>query len=431
MKVSICALFALLFAVSARGALTAPQIELPSVQGVMKAGDTAYKENRFLEAAALYRYAISRGAADANTHIKAARAFSLAGDREAAFGELESAIKSGLRSPERLKEDRDLAMLNADSLWKATVDKCKRAKEAYFKERSNPDRAKIVTSDIDLFWKVFDQMARAPEQQRVHLLESSYFRRGSIGLTDWAATRFTDANKLAAYMAKHPKFYPGVRAATLRIASLKKPIRAIYARMKELYPESLFPDVYFVMGGFNGGGTVSENGLLISAEMQVASPGVPTDELSTWEKSVFADAEELPAMIAHELVHFQQKYPDSDMTLLRCCIEEGSASFIGTLTTGWMGAREKAQHAYGRAHKKELWEKFQKDMNGTEIGKWLYSGSGEGIRPDDLGYWMGYEICEAYYNRSTDKKKAIRDILNIKDFPAFLKASGYAGADLP
>ena len=42
-----------------------------------------------------------------------------------------------------------------------------------------------------------------------------------------------------------------------------------------------------------------------------------------------------------------------------------------------------------------------------------------------MGYYVGYRIVEAYYRRAPDKRAAVRDILRIQDFPAFLAASGY------
>ena len=47
-------------------------------------------------------------------------------------------------------------------------------------------------------------------------------------------------------------------------------------------------------------------------------------------------------------------------------------------------------------------------------------------RPADLGYWMGYRIARGYYRRAADKAQAIRDMLRIRDFDAFLEASGVA-----
>ena len=60
-----------------------------------------------------------------------------------------------------------------------------------------------------------------------------------------------------------------------------------------------------------------------------------------------------------------------------------------------------------------------KDFSG-----WLYS-SQEG-RPNDLGYWMGYQITKAYFEKKSNKIEAVRDIMTIKDFKGFLDESGYA-----
>jgi hypothetical protein len=32
-------------------------------------------------------------------------------------------------------------------------------------------------------------------------------------------------------------------------------------------------------------------------------------------------------------------------------------------------------------------------------------------RPSDLGYFIGYRIAQAYYNRVADKLRAVRDII--------------------
>jgi hypothetical protein len=85
-----------------------------------------------------------------------------------------------------------------------------------------------------------------------------------------------------------------------------------------------------------------------------------------------------------------------------------------------------ATYEYGEANERELWHLFQQEMGGTDYSKWLYNGNTIKDRPDQLGYWMGYQIAEAYYERAPDKQKAIRALLNIRDFHAILEASGYA-----
>jgi len=83
-------------------------------------------------------------------------------------------------------------------------------------------------------------------------------------------------------------------------------------------------------------------------------------------------------------------------------------------------------HVYGNAHEKELWDKFKKQMDGTQSSDWLYNGQNTppGV-PADLGYYMGFKICEAYYNKAANKKQAVQEILTIQDFKKFFEQSGY------
>jgi len=43
-----------------------------------------------------------------------------------------------------------------------------------------------------------------------------------------------------------------------------------------------------------------------------------------------------------------------------------------------------------------------------------------------LGYWLGHQICRAYYEKAKDKKQAVYDILKIKGLDVFIEVSGYA-----
>jgi uncharacterized protein YjaZ len=56
----------------------------------------------------------------------------------------------------------------------------------------------------------------------------------------------------------------------------------------------------------------------------------------------------------------------------------------------------------------------------------IYNGNNSKTRPADLGYYIGYKICESYYRQAKDKKQAVREILETKAFTAFLQESGYA-----
>ena len=71
----------------------------------------------------------------------------------------------------------------------------------------------------------------------------------------------------------------------MKVESQKVAMVAILVKFKELYPQAMYPDIYFVIGDFSSGGTVSEEGLLIGLDMQVDGPEVVKDELSLWQRN--------------------------------------------------------------------------------------------------------------------------------------------------
>jgi hypothetical protein len=204
---------------------------------------------------------------------------------------------------------------------------------------------------------------------------------------------------------------------------MKEPIKASFRKLKELYPAAIFPDVYFLIGVMNSGGTNTDKGLLIGTEMYGITKQTPYEELTDWHKAVLKSIEAIPHIVAHELIHHEQKSRGNN-TLLSQSIREGSADFIAEMISG--GNINDHLHTYGNPRERELWIEFQKEMNGKDYSHWLYQGDKSKDRPADLGYYVGYKICEAYYKQAADKKLAIKDILEIKDFNQFLVASRYA-----
>lgn len=130
----------------------------------------------------------------------------------------------------------------------------------------------------------------------------------------------------------------------------------------------------------------------------------------------------IPFMVAHELIHANQKIPYKYRILLEQCIIEGSADFLGELISGKIAST--APYDYAKGREKKLMKEFLRDRNLGEkddFDYWLYSGPRKDSRPADMGYYIGYVIIRAYYNKATDKSKAIADILNIQDCKAFLQ----------
>lgn len=284
----------------------------------------------------------------------------------------------------------------------------------------DPDTAPLVTADIDRFWAAMD--ASTP-QNRAEVLQSMYLDPGSPGLDAFVQRRIDNADKLAAAVNRLEPYYRSTRPEMARIREMEPAIRASYRALQDRYPDAVFPPVYFLVGRASTGGTIDDAGLLISTEIFARPDDAPVDNLSPWLREVTRPIEDLPAIVAHELVHVQQQHP-YDGRLLAAAIQEGAADFIGEIISGQ--TTTPSVHAWAAPREAEVWADFQDEMYGTTLRGWLYDGDGapEG-RPADLGYWMGYQIVASFYERAADKDDAIRHILTIDDFDRFLEESGY------
>ena len=294
----------------------------------------------------------------------------------------------------------------------------------------DPMRARLSTSDIPNFWRVFD---KASLKDAADLFQREYLDIGSPGLHAFLEVRIQNSRALASTVAARPKYYASIREATLSIdqkPEIKEAIQTSFRRMKEIYPDAIFPDVYFVIGCMNTAGTTDGGkGLLIGVEMNARSENTPVDELSSWQRAVIGQIANLPHIVAHELIHIEQQQANSQSgsskaTLLQKALNEGGADFLGEMISGEIINR--VQRDYGNAHEEALWTEFSAAMHGTDASRWLYDGERAKNRPADMGYYIGFKICEGFYNRSADKSAAIRQILAVSDADAMLKESGYA-----
>lgn len=290
----------------------------------------------------------------------------------------------------------------------------------------NPEKAEIVTSDMALFWRAYD-MAK-PENNLI-IYRDEYFKKGSGGLQEFLRKKIGNSCNLVTAIETAPKYYAALRTQSAKVENYKPQMLASFKKLKEIYPDAVFPNVYFVVGRVNSGGTATLGGLLIGVEMYGKTDDASLAELNNWQKAVVSKVERIPFIVAHELVHYQQKNAlltslfGGEVSLLGKSLNEGSADFIGELIAG--GNINPHLHEYGNPREKQLWLEFKKEMNSSDASNWLYQGDKAKDKPADLGYYIGYKIVESYYNKSKDKKQAIKDILEIKDFNVFLTASGY------
>lgn len=291
----------------------------------------------------------------------------------------------------------------------------------------DPEAARLVTDDLARFrtsWATASTMT--DPAARAEVFQRGYFAPGSDGLQAFTRLRIGDADRLVAAIDRHPRYYASVVSRLEAVDAQLPAIRDSLRRMQALVPDAVFPDVYFLVGRMNSGGTLDARGLLVGVDMYGRGPDAPLDELGAWHRAVVGAFDDLPQTVVHEWVHFQQRRAlRRQPSLLEAALGEGVADFITELGAGRHGNAH--LHAWAEPRAGALWREFSAAMHGSDYSGWLYDGDQAGPeRPADLGYWMGYRIARAYYARAADKRKAIGDMLRMDDAEAFLKASGVA-----
>jgi hypothetical protein len=357
--------------------------------------------------------------AQASATYNQACALALAGQPQAALQALAAAQRLGFNKASLAREDTDLLSLRALPEFTKLVARMAR-KEGRL---NDPRHAQLVTTDITRFWRAYDLATRDTAHAEA-IYQREYFDKGSEGLRDYFLLRIGTVHDFVRNQRAKPRFYQAIRPSTEKIATMAPQIRAGFVKLKELYPEARFPNVYFVIGRWTSAGTVSSAGMLIGADQLSGTPTTPVEELSAYGRRNLGTLAQLPYVVAHEHIHTIQK-PSNDPSLLKGAINEGMADFLAELTTGHQP--NASLQPYGQAHEKEIWADFTKEMAGPTWSNWIGNGSQEtAAKPADLGYFVGYKICQSYYEELADKKQAVHDILNITDYPAFLAKSRYA-----
>ncbi len=287
----------------------------------------------------------------------------------------------------------------------------------------------ISTQDISHFWEAYDSLESSKDS--VATFQRLYIERATSGFKEFIKARDFTAAEYVRLIKWYPKFWISIRPNTERIASRKHEIEEVFQKFKALYPNFKPPDVCFAIGGLRTGGTTTKDLILIGSEIASADSTTTKVEFKGWLEYVIGNTGDVVAMVAHEAVHTQQLANPAYITgylthrVLSQSLREGSADFIGMLIIG--SIINKTQYVYGTEHEAELWKEFQSQMNGNDLSNWLYNGNSSKNRPADLGYFMGFRICESYYNRASDKSQAIREIIRMENHKKFLKKSGYNG----
>ncbi|WP_456441285.1 gliding motility protein GldB-related protein [Psychroserpens sp.] len=396
--------------------------EKQSIAAIKQEADDDYNSKNYKSATDKYLKVIELSdfkSQKLNAIYNAACCLALQKKIDSAYIYLDKALEYGFNYKSHLLSDSDLENLRNNPKWEELMAKIPEPKSL----NDKPDLAKIITNDIHHFWKAYDLVENDSANIR-DIYKAYYFDKASDGMEDYMGSKVSSIDYFIKHIQSHPKLYRTIRENTLKVDEYKKDIQQSFKNLKALYSEAKFPDVYFVIGAFTSGGTVSPSGLLIGTNQMSDGDNINTEELDFGDKLLMNKSKYLPHVVAHELIHFQQDEMKKDTITLGYTIKEGMADFLGELISGDSANRKIFEWAKGK--EKKIWNDFKKDMLYDRYNNWIanYNSASEDSYPD-LGYWIGYEICKSYYENAKDKKQAIYDMFHIQDYRKFLADSNW------
>ena len=390
-----------------------------AVDSLLKLGNTFYKKNDFANAAKTWERAaqLTENKLAKNTNYSyAAFAYASAKDSANSFKCLDIAITQfGFNDLPALQNDESFLFMKESSRWKKLLGSIKPVYTA------NPKAVKVIDKDVTNFWKAYDLAQKNPAKAE-NIYSAQYINNGTMALQFYYLNKIATVHNFVYMHHLKKKYYASIRANTLKSAQFKSLYQQSFINLKKIYPTAIFPPIYFVIGKLNSAGTVSSDGLILAIDQACMSPTADTSELSTWEKHNISTFKNLPYTVAHELIHYEQDGMASDTTLLAAALKEGMADFIGELISG-KSANERLLF-FAKGKEKFIWTDFKKEMYLNRAYNWIANSEQETAdKPADLGYWVGYQICKAYYEQAKDKKKAIYEMLHLQDYKKFLEQS--------
>jgi predicted Zn-dependent protease DUF2268 len=272
----------------------------------------------------------------------------------------------------------------------------------------------IEIADVDRFYRLYDSAGGHPSAEQ---LQHDYLDPGSEGLHHLAKVRNLTGTRIADTTTKHPEIYSAARQCMVVLPRVRQRVEVALRKLVQLYPQARSPPVTIVVGrgkpvGVGGAETGLQIGLEALCAVKWMNPNVE---------------ERFVHVIAHEYIHVQQVAALSDdehPTLLERSLIEGAAEFGAELISGQPGEVASPDlRASTQGREKEIESAFVADEDQTELSKWLDNSTLE--KQGDLGYWVGYRIVKSYYQHATDKRRALREVIEMSDPKSLLSKSGW------
>lgn len=294
------------------------------------------------------------------------------------------------------------------------------------------ERRGFTTLDVVNFWEAFDQLKSCKTNwDSVITIQNLYYDRASKILSSFFLERKISPEDFVKVIARNPKFYQSVKPYSLQVLNANADYQSVISKLKEIYPNFTPFKICFAIGTMNTGGNTFNHNIFIGTELTMLGENVDFSEEPNYNAESRKNRKiDLPkrlrGIMSHESIHTQQidtlDKNAISCDLLRYCLREGSANFLGELMTGTTNYT--IVNEYGDKNEAALWKEFKEGLCSQDYSKWLYGSTTNG-RPSDIGYYIGYKIVQSFYENAKDKNQAIKEIIEINDPIEFLQKSLY------
>ena len=291
---------------------------------------------------------------------------------------------------------------------------------------------RVITQDIDNFWSAYDLVKEQSDSLvQVHLIDSLYIQKGSVGLVKMMEARNYTASEYVYLINTYPKFLESIRTNTLKSKVLAEDLKDGIEKLEAIYPGLKPAKIYFTMGCMRTNGTTRDSLVLIGSELAMADSETDISEFTgrtkNWLETFFGSdpIDGLVLLNVHEYVHTQQHPIPGN--LRHIVLYEGVAEFVSVTA---MGVPSNTPAIEFGKHHPAVREKFEKEMFYERTPDWLWSNSPNEFGIRDLGYYIGYSIAENHYHKSANKQLAIKQLVeldysNPADIDAFIDNAAY------
>lgn len=299
--------------------------------------------------------------------------------------------------------------------------------------KNSDQSVEIVTTDIDNYWNAYDKIVTTKDtvlQQQ--FLKELFIDKATEGQKALFLVRNYQPREFIENINKYPKYWNSIRNNMSRVNEFSEDINNGISELREVYPKLKSAKIYFGVGAFRTPGTILDSLVLIGSEYAFSNENIDVSEFSNNHAikgySKNNKLSDLDFLNVHEFIHTQQ-FNNHNSILLKTCLYEGIPEFISEIVMNKKSVQPSIKYGFKNSNfvKAELKHQL---FSKQAMNDWLWNSTTNRFKMRDVGYYVGYAIAKGYYDKASDKKKAIQklidlDFSNEDEFNSIIDKSGY------